>query len=372
MSTDWEAAGAAVTAGLAARELEGQAGHAALGAGSSWCANCGAMLFGAYCHGCGQSTHLHRSLWRLIAELMHGLFFFDSKVWRTLPLLTVRPGLLTRRYIEGMRVRYISPLALFLFSVFLMFFAMSLGGGPRMDVQGDVDPEEIEAMMRELDEELAHARQALSEAEAALADADETQRDVAAQNLSEAQAEVRMADMAQRTLSGFLSGLQQGETAEGENPLARLPRPDLETGWKPLDDALDRLFEDPEFSLYRLKNTAYKWSFLLIPISLPFLWLMFCWRREVRLYDHAVFSLYSLSFMSLLFSAAMALSAAWAAAPLAGPLLLLPPLHMWIQLKETYRLGALSALWRTVALLAVAGTAFALFLLFVLTLTIYD
>jgi hypothetical protein len=49
--------------------------------------------------------------------------------WRTLPLLVGRPGLLTRRYIDGQRTRYVSPLALFLFTVFLMFFVFSFASG---------------------------------------------------------------------------------------------------------------------------------------------------------------------------------------------------------------------------------------------------
>src|SRR5439155_7755576 len=59
-----------------------------------------------------QAAHLHRSLWHLGEELLHGLLHFDAKGWRTLPLLIGRPGLLTRRYIDGQRARYVSPLAL--------------------------------------------------------------------------------------------------------------------------------------------------------------------------------------------------------------------------------------------------------------------
>jgi hypothetical protein len=123
--------------------------------------------------------------------------------------------------------------------------------------------------------------------------------------------------------------------------------------------------KNPELALYRLKNTAYKFSFLLIPISLPFLWLMFALRRDIVLYDHAVFSLYSLSFMALLFTAVALLSLTPLDASLALVVLVVPPLHMFLQLRETYALRTRTALWRTAALLAVAGTAFALFLLLV-------
>ena len=39
---------------------------------------------------------------------------------------------------------------------------------------------------------------------------------------------------------------------------------------------------------------------MLIPLSVPFLWLLFPFSRRFRLYDHTVFVTYSLSFMTLL------------------------------------------------------------------------
>ena len=45
-----------------------------------------------------------------------------------------------------------------------------------------------------------------------------------------------------------------------------------------------RALANPDLALYKLKNTAYKFSFMLIPISLPFLWLMFFWKRGVAMY----------------------------------------------------------------------------------------
>src|SRR3546814_14579923 len=70
----------------------------------------------------------------ILEELLHGVLHFDSKAWRTLPLLVFRPGRLTRDYIDGKRARYIAPLAIFLFSVFLMYFAFALVGGPALGV----------------------------------------------------------------------------------------------------------------------------------------------------------------------------------------------------------------------------------------------
>jgi hypothetical protein len=43
-------------------------------------------------------------------------------------------------------------------------------------------------------------------------------------------------------------------------------------------------------------------------------------------------------------------------------MLIVPPIHMFAQLRGTYRLGVAAAAWRTVALLGVAGTVFLVFL----------
>ena len=50
----------------------------------------------------------------VIGEFLHGLLHFDTKAWRTLPMVIFRPGTLTRNYVYGKRARYISPLTLFL------------------------------------------------------------------------------------------------------------------------------------------------------------------------------------------------------------------------------------------------------------------
>jgi hypothetical protein len=128
---------------------------------------------------------------------------------------------------------------------------------------------------------------------------------------------------------------------------------------------------NPDLALYKIKSTAYKLSFMLVPISLPFLWLLFAWRRGVVMYDHAVFSLYSLSFMSLLFTLAALMSAVGWGSAAENCVVFIPPIHMFLQLRGTYALGIFSALWRTVALLFVCGTVFALFVLLVLMMTLH-
>lgn len=126
MDGEIAAAGDAVTGGLLARAAEPRAGKSHVGTGGhGLCLNCGTRLVGEHCHACGQSGHVHRTVGAIGHELAHGVFHFEGKIWRTLPMLAFRPGEFTRRYVAGERARFVSPLALFLFSVFLMFSVMA-------------------------------------------------------------------------------------------------------------------------------------------------------------------------------------------------------------------------------------------------------
>jgi hypothetical protein len=120
MSNIGEAVGTLAEGALYARAVEpsaGEGGHTHEGA----CLNCGTALVGPHCHRCGQRAHVHRTISAFVHDLLHGVLHFEGKTWRTLPLLAWRPGRLTREYIEGRRASYVSPIALFLFVVFLTF-----------------------------------------------------------------------------------------------------------------------------------------------------------------------------------------------------------------------------------------------------------
>ena len=241
-------------------------------------ANCATELEGKFCHGCGQKAHLHKSLLHLGEEVLHGVLHFDSKGLRTLPMLAARPGQLTRMYIDGHRTRYVSPLGLFLFMVFTMFFVASLTSG---DIVKSVAgaPQAVLDAKTQFNHDLSKGKAKVAEAQRVLDNAME-----------------EAADDAQ--LLGKV---------EGVNAFVNQGNFTANTGWKPVDDALSHAAANRELTIYKLKNTGAKFSFLLVPITLPFLWLLFFRRRDITMYDHAVFALYSLSFMSLMFSMAFVL-----------------------------------------------------------------
>src|ERR1700750_901011 len=109
----------------------------------------------------------------------------------------------------------------------------------------------------------------------------------------------------------------------------------------------------------KVQEAASKYSWLLIPISVPFLWLLFPLRRQYNLYDHTVFVTYSLSFMMMLVVVGRLLGVAGLPA-LASLLFFVPPFHMYRHLKGAYQLGRFGAVMRTMALVTFAFIAAAL------------
>jgi hypothetical protein len=79
------------------------------------CLNCQTPLAGRFCHQCGQEgrSSLY-SLRQLVAEVVHEVLDLEGKVVRSLGQLLFRPGRMTLEYIEGKRVRYVSPLRIYL------------------------------------------------------------------------------------------------------------------------------------------------------------------------------------------------------------------------------------------------------------------
>jgi hypothetical protein len=438
------------------------------------CLNCGTKLEGEYCHACGQLGHVHRSVLHVIEEVFYGITHFDSRTWRSLPMLAFRPGTLTRNYVMGQRARYVAPFAMFLFSIFAMFLVFAFSGGPNLVTKEEVSKAERVQNARELVQErqsdledarsevadaekeladlraatdtepgeigaatgqlggargqLASAQRRLSEANAALATAiaapeqappatkakasgpaasitfDSSQEKAKVLSaLSEAQAKAKQEGngVAASVIDATAKIADEGAVAQPKKAgsSATLPKEpntksDVEinfgeddedimtmlkdsmrrgefivTPWPELNKKINHKTENPDLFVYKLQNTAYKFSFLLVPLSLPFIWIMLFWKKNVKMFDHAVFSLYSLSFVSFLFMM-VSLGAHWL--PLGqvfGLAALIMPIHIFFQFKGAYQLKWFSAFWRTALFCSVsAWTIILAFLLSIIAL----
>ena len=335
--TEVNGLGEAVTGAMIARAVEPQAGEA-IDDGHFHerdCLNCGTPLQGAYCLACGQKAHLHRSLSSLVHDFVAGLFNFEGKIWRTLPMLAWRPGEMTRRYIAGERARYVSPVAIYLFSVFLMFAVLNFNG--------TIDPG---ASNGDVKSQFAGAAE---EERGRLAELEADRKERVAEGRDTATIDRRIA--ATRESVAKIEQLQRGEFIDADLD-------DDTPSWvRPIVENAQR---DPEKFIFNIQDAASKFSWLLIPLSVPFMWMLFPFSRRFRLYDHTVFVTYSLSFMMMLVIVGGLFIAAGMPG-FAGFLFFLPPIHMYRQLKGAYSLGRFGALFRTVLLTVFAFIAAALF-----------
>ncbi|MGA0606698.1 DUF3667 domain-containing protein [Phenylobacterium sp. VNQ135] len=348
---DVDAAGAVAGAvhggglGAAVEKPAGKAGEA-----QHICTDCGAEIHGRFCSSCGQPAHLHRTLLHLGEEVLHGVMHFDSRFWRTVPLLAFRPGRLTREWVHGKRTRYVSPMAMFLFTMFVLFMGLSyfpVDGGNSVVGQQAL----ATADLARKNTELANAEVALEKA--------------TPENKAAAQARVDRARAAAETAGEQIGNVT--DTARVRTDIRTVIGSDaadaVNTGNKKLDEKIRHKLENPELALYKLQQAFYKFSFLLIPISIPFVASLFLWKRGFTLYDHGVFVLYSLTFISWL---VMALAIGTRIGGIVSALLwmTLPfaiPVHMYYQLKGAYGLRTFSALWRTWFLLWFCTFALGLF-----------
>jgi hypothetical protein len=330
MVGNFDAIGDVVTGAMLGRAVEPQAGEASDGhTHEKFCLNCGTKLTGSYCSSCGQKAHIHRSVRAFFQDFLASLFNFEGKIWRTLPMLAWRPGEMTRRYIAGERARFISPVALYLFTVFAMFAvlnftgALGSGGGKhiRNGLQTGIADDQKDLAKLQLE------RKAGLTAGQKVADID----------LKIAAKQGDMADI-QKVMSGkaFVPGQSDDETPSWIRPFIENAR------------------SNPDLVSMRVQDAASKYSWLLIPFSVPFMWLLFPFRRRYNTYDHAVFMMILVVAGGLLVAVGRAGSA--------GLLFFVPPFHMYRHLKQTYELARFSAVMRTMALLTFAFIAVALFL----------
>ena len=332
-----DAVGDVVTGGMLARAVEPEAGEVAADGHTHEknCLNCSTKLTGSYCSACGQKAHVHRSVRGFLQDFVAGLFNFEGKIWRTLPMLAWHPGEMTRRYIAGERARFISPVALYLFTVFAMFAVLNF--------TGELGSHTGTKMKDGLKSEIADQRKQL----AAL----ELKRRLTVT------AGKPVADLDRRIAK------RKEDIAETEKVLNGSPAVQTK-----LDDDtpsfirpfIENAQANPDAVSTRVQDAASKYSWLLIPLSVPFMWLLFPLRRKYNTYDHMVFVTYSLSFMMMLVIAGGGLVAV-GMTTLASLLFFVPPFHMYRHLKESYELSRFSAIMRTMALVTFAFIAAALF-----------
>ena len=380
MTSEIEALSDVTTGVLVARTVEPFDGDADAAVTGN-CLNCGTALVGSYCHSCGQLGHLHRTITSFVHDLLHGVFHFEGKIWKTLPMMVFKPGELTRRYIAGERAKFVSPLAMFLFCTFLMFAVVgSLAGVMHAP---DLDPKIAEIAKRplsEIDRSIAKEMLTLDALRVQITELDKRDGDTTALDGKAEEIEKNIEGL--RSARDVFSGLGQGK-ANGEGRAATgkaigkewSTKNDFQlfggihTGWPALDRGIKSANENPNLFLYRMQTSAYKYGWLLIPISTPMVWLLFFWKRKYKAYDHLVFVTFSLTFVLLMVAVLVVAGAVGLpAAIIASAAMIIPPIHMYKQVRGAYSSSWIMALIRTCLLIGFSFIALVIYVSILLAL----
>ncbi len=249
------------------------------------CLNCSAGLAGRWCSSCGQSEEArHRSLRHFLAELAEVLTHADSRLWRTLGRLALRPGYLTRDYLEGRRTSQLPPLRLVLIALFLLFTVASLLARPM------------------------HVPR------------------IPAGDLAEVQHEI----------SNSAGDLKEARSTIGRSAQAR----DVDR-W--VRARVSRAVAEPAELVRFIADWAERFAILMLPASALMLALLFL-GRGFTLFDHLVFSMHSITASAVVVLAVML--GDWAHLGAANLLLLLPPVHLFTHMRGVYGTGILGTLCR--------------------------
>ena len=347
---------------------------------SAHCQNCGSPLYGEHCYACGQPTKgLVRHFSSIVGDAIDTLFNLDGRFLRTLPALLLKPGFLSREYFDGHRVRYVSPVRLFVVLCIATFFAAKLAtpslsldgvevdsglpegesaGGVRVQAGEGQDfarattPAEVEARRATAQAQIEEARRTSGVPGMGLVlDAAKREVDKAADaRLAELvdaapgqPAFARLAGVVAEDDSPPAAAKPADDEAIGDTPTIRFnDRPwDAETnplviGWLPqaANDWLNaqvalipknwqRIREDPDLlrnAFYSALPTA---LFVLVPVFALLLKLLYLFKRRLYM-EHLVVALHGHAFVCAALLALMGLSALesllaglpWLAAPL--------------------------------------------------------
>ena len=356
------------------------------------CRNCGSPLYGEHCYACGQPTKgLVRHFRSILGDVADTIFNIDGRLLRTLPALLLKPGFLTREYIEGHRVRYVSPVRLFVFLCIATFFAAKLAT-PSLEIGRDdavrvagtdevvIDPdgnegfeeidtvEGVEARLAEVRAEMATRREEsknLPGVVAVLDAAEEQMEEDARQRIDELRATPAAAGDAEGRSSSPEITLDEnddtpdlnfnGKPWDAEtNPLVVETLPDTANDWLNaqighIPQNWKRVREDPDLlrnAFYSALPTA---LFVLVPVFALLLKILYVYQRRLYM-EHLVAALHGHAFVCAMLLVLMGMtsiesllgSPAWLAAPmgwLEWLALAWIPAYLWLHLKRVHGQG---------------------------------
>lgn len=128
------------------------------------CLNCDAILTGQYCGNCGQRASSRLiSILQLLKDAFGDLFELDSRLWRTVIPLAIRPGQLTRDYLQGRRARFMPPFRMYIVLSLAFFLIAFFDAREELGILFEPLPPEQSQSNGEIGEALDEIREGLEQ-----------------------------------------------------------------------------------------------------------------------------------------------------------------------------------------------------------------
>jgi len=333
------------------------------------CQNCGTPMRGEYCHACGQPIKgMIRPLSSMLHDVADTILNIDSRIFRTLGPLYLRPGYLSNEYFAGRRVRYVTPFRLYFFLSVIAFFAAQFAlsdinmnnaviSDGAQEIGAAQTPEEVE---KARDDVIAKFKKltgpAAGGAEQAIKNVNRKAENRLAHlhRVAEAKAKGEPAPIDKSEDSNDLSFNDIPWDAQ-KNPLrvAWLPmfaNDRLNGAIGHIKDNLPRIRKDPKPFLLGAFGMLAQVLFVLMPLFALLLKVFYIFKRRLYM-EHLIVALHSHAFvfLSMLLLTLTGLARGWAveAAPALAPLLRLLmigmfvwlPVYLFLMQKKVYRQG---------------------------------
>ncbi|MCW5579914.1 MAG: DUF3667 domain-containing protein [Luteimonas sp.] len=271
----------------------------------------------------------------LVGDVLDSVFEWDGRLPRTIAPLLLKPGYLTREYLAGHRVRYVSPFRLFFFLAVLTFFigqlTVSFGENGGVNFGGDnaietaLTVEDVEKARDKALAELADAANGIAAGTDAAngtgnapgkAGADIGRRaSEAAIRSGEAAVRAQAEDRIRRLRAAEQAGqpppppnvaklsFGDGEWDAEKNPIRIAWLPGFANDWLNqqalrVQKNIPRLQEDPDLFKDAMLGAVPSTLFVLLPVFALMLKVLYLFKRRLYM-EHLIVALHSHAFLCL-------------------------------------------------------------------------
>lgn len=323
------------------------------------CLNCGTVLQGHYCYYCGQKDEpLREPIYVMLGHAIAHYWHFDGKFINTLAPLLLKPGFLSKEFMEGKRVRYVHPVQLYFFNSIVFFIAFSfLTSGKLRSTFEDGSFFTLDSVVKTTDSKMEKEDLPLLSSNSESADSSALAHATTIRTDSNLfpliVQEVSPAD--ETTIIKIdNTGKPVSITAYNDSVNALLP----ENKPGKMQQAFDRLIirlnsMDREQAMERFaENVTHnlpKLMFVLIPVFALLLKLIFI-RRKIYFVDHAVFTLHFHAFVFFVMLLLLLVYFVIGFVLPVGWLLLLMMIYLILAMKFFYRLSGFKVLLKFISL----------------------